>query len=66
VLHVVEGSGTAVVDGVTHSFAESDTFAVPTHSTLGLTNASNRSPAYLFMVDDAPLQRKLSIYQVFE
>jgi len=66
VVHVVEGAGTALVDGVSHSFSETDTFAVPTHSTLRLANASRRTSAYLFMVDDAPLQRKLSIYQVFE
>jgi len=66
VLHVVEGEGRAGIDDVAHDFAEADTFAVPTHCTLRLTNASGRAPAYLFMVDDAPLQRKLSVYQVFE
>ena len=29
-------------------------------------NASGKEPAFLFMVDDAPLQRKLGFYEVFE
>jgi gentisate 1,2-dioxygenase len=65
VLHVVEGAGTALVDDVPLAFAESDTFAVPTHAEVQLDNASGTAPAYLFVVDDAPLQRKLGIYEVF-
>ena len=38
--------------------------AFPTHADLMLINASGTSPAYLFVVDDAPLQRKLGIYEV--
>jgi gentisate 1,2-dioxygenase len=66
VLHVVEGEGLAVVDEVEHDFAESDTLAVPTHARVRFGNASNRKPVYLFMVDDAPLQRKLGIHEVFD
>jgi gentisate 1,2-dioxygenase len=65
VLHVVEGAGTAVVDGATHRFEIADTLAVPTHAEVLLANASSASSAYLFVVDDAPLQRKLGIYEVF-
>lgn len=64
VLHVVDGVGTAVVDDATHRFETADTLAVPTHADLMLINASGTSPAYLFVVDDAPLQRKLGIYEV--
>jgi len=66
VLHVVEGSGRAVIDEAEHSFNESDTMAVPTHAGITLTNSSATQTAYLFMVDDAPLHRKLGIYEVFE
>jgi len=66
VLHVIEGSGTAVVDDTTLVFDAADTLAVPTHASLQLANASSRGPAFVFMVDDAPLQRKLRIYQVFD
>ena len=65
VLHVVEGGGSAVVDGATHRFEETDTLALPTHAEVRIGNASGTAPAYLFVVDDAPLQRRLGIYEVF-
>jgi gentisate 1,2-dioxygenase len=65
VLHVVEGRGSAVIDGTRVEFSESDTVAVPTHAAVQL-EAGGAAPAHLFMVDDAPLQRKIGIYQVFE
>lgn len=66
VLHVVEGCGQATVDDAWHQFSEADTMAIPTHARLTLANDSAQQPAYLFMVDDAPLHRKLGIYEVFE
>jgi len=66
ILHGVEGAGTAIVDGVAHQFVEADTIAVPTHAEVALSNAPGKEPAYLFMVDDAPLHRKLGIYEVFD
>jgi gentisate 1,2-dioxygenase len=65
VLHVVEGEGSAVIDDTRFDFAESDTMAVPTHARVQL-EASGSLPTYLFMVDDAPLQQKIGIYQVHE
>lgn len=62
VLHVVEGTGCALVDGVQLPFTESDTMAIPTHAQVALSNSSSKSPCYLFVVDDAPLQRKMGIY----
>jgi len=66
VFHGVEGGGTATVDGVVMNFGESDTFAAPTHADVVLANASGKAPAFLFMVDDAPLHRKLGFYEVFD
>lgn len=65
VFHVVEGAGTALIDGSTKCFGEADTMAAPTHAEISLANASTKTPAFLFMVDDAPLQRKLGFYEVF-
>jgi len=65
VFHVVEGEGEALIDGVSQRFAEADTMAAPTHAEIVLTNASGKTPTYLFMVDDAPLHRKLGFYEVF-
>lgn len=66
VLHVVEGAGTALIDGTSLPFGESDTMAVPTHAAVRLSNASGKTPTFLFMVDDAPLHRKLGFYEVFD
>ena len=65
VLHVVEGALTAFVDETRHALEPADTLACPTHAEMVLANASAREPACLFMVDDAPLQRKLRIYEQF-
>ncbi|HKN11468.1 MAG TPA: cupin domain-containing protein [Pseudomonadota bacterium] len=65
VLHVVEGEGEAEIDGVTLCFGDSDTLAVPTHAKLLLANRRTASPAYLFQIDDAPLQRKCGFYEIF-
>ena len=65
VFHVVEGEGSALIDGVNHGFAEADTLAAPTHADIMLTNGFKKAPTYLFIVDDAPLQRKLGFYEVF-
>lgn len=65
VLHVVEGQGQAEIDGITLDWSEADTIAVPTHAHIAITNSSTSAPAFLFMVDDAPMQRKLGFYEEF-
>jgi len=65
VFKVVEGSGQADIDGSCFDWEQHDIMAVPTHSPVTLSNRSNTSSAYLFMVDDAPLHRKIGIYQEF-
>ena len=66
VLKIVEGEGQAVIDGDVFSWQQPDIMAIPTHSPVQLANRSTQRPAYLFLVDDAPLQRKLRIYEEFE
>ncbi len=65
VLHGIEGTGEAEIDGVTLAWGESDTMAIPTHARVQIANSSRTQPAFLFQVDDAPLQRKLGFYEVF-
>jgi gentisate 1,2-dioxygenase len=64
VMHVIEGDVTAGIDGTVHSAQETDTLAVPTHAAVTIANRSSKSNAYLFVIDDAPLQRKMGIYEV--
>jgi len=62
VFHVVEGQGTSIVDGDAFGWVQADVTACPAHARVELSNDSNTAPAFLFLVDDAPLQRKLKIY----
>jgi gentisate 1,2-dioxygenase len=66
VLHVIEGDGEAEIDGTALGFSDSDTLAVPTHAKVLLANRKTKAPAFLFQVDDAPLQRKCGFYEVFK
>jgi gentisate 1,2-dioxygenase len=65
VLHVIDGDGDVEVDGVSLTFSQSDTLAIPTHAKVLLANRSAKAPAFLFQIDDAPLQRKCGFYEVF-
>ncbi|HPG03290.1 MAG TPA: hypothetical protein PLB34_09450, partial [Rhodoblastus sp.] len=65
VLHVVEGEGQAKIDGVELDWGGQDTMAVPTHAQVEITNKSSSKPAYLFQVDDAPMQKKLGFFEEF-
>jgi gentisate 1,2-dioxygenase len=65
VFHAVEGAGTVEIDGSSLDFQQFDTVAVPTHAKVRIENASTVKPAYLFVVDDAPMQKKLGFYEVF-
>jgi gentisate 1,2-dioxygenase len=65
VVHVIEGEGEADVDGTALVFGENDTFVLPTHANVAVANRSGKNPLFLFVVDDAPLQRKLGFYEEF-
>jgi gentisate 1,2-dioxygenase len=65
VMHGVEGGGLACVDGTEMHWDETDTFAVPTHAEVKLENGSTSRPAFLFIVDDAPLQRLLGFHEIY-
>ena len=64
VFHVVEGSGESQIDGETFAWDQADTVAVPTHAEV-VHRAAATAPAFLFHVDDAPLQRALGFYEEF-
>ncbi len=65
VFHVIEGDGEAVIDGMEMAWGEATTMAVPTHADVTLRNGSSSKMAFLFVVDDAPMQRKLGFYEEF-
>jgi gentisate 1,2-dioxygenase len=65
VVHVIEGAGDAQIDGASFAWDEHDVLAVPTHAKFSIANRSAQAPAFVFTVDDAPLQRKMRIYAEF-
>ena len=65
VFHVVSGTLQAEVAGSTLAAEDADVIAAPAHAAVRLANRSATKPAFLFRIDDAPLQRKIGIYERF-
>lgn len=65
IFHAIEGSGQSEIDGTTFDWDEGDTIAIPTHARVR-HRAKGKAPAFLFHVDDAPLHRKIGIYEEFQ
>ncbi|TSE19482.1 Gentisate 1,2-dioxygenase [Tepidimonas alkaliphilus] len=72
VLHVIEGGATVQVEppagaafaAAAFELEEADTCVVPGYTPAVLRNRSAREPAFLFVVDEGPLHRKLGLYEV--
>ena len=65
IYHVVSGSGSTAVNGVTLEWNTHDTFVVPAWATF--THSNNESEtSYLVRYDDVPLLRALDIYRTEE
>lgn len=62
IFHVVEGDGHISVNSCDFKWTQADVTAAPAHARLEIANSSTVKPAFLFIVDDAPLHRKLKIY----
>jgi gentisate 1,2-dioxygenase len=62
---VVAGRGETQINGRTFTWDENDVFVAPTHAALRHRNASRTGCAFLIQIDDAPLQRKLGVYEEF-
>jgi len=67
VFHVIEGGAsvsTENADASHFALGEADTCCVPGYTPITLVNASPSQPSFLFIADDAPLQKKLGVYEV--
>ncbi len=62
VYHVISGSGTSVINGVTHSWGPKDSFSAPVFAAIE-HKASGDEPAFLIRIHDTPLQEKLGYYE---
>ena len=64
VLHLIEGGLDVSVAERRFTLAEADTCCAPGYTPVTLTNRSTNAPAFAFIADEAPLHRKLGIYEV--
>lgn len=64
VFHAIEGE--AKIDAADQAFTltPADTCCIPGYTPVRLRNASDTEPAFLFIADEAPLHRKLGVYEV--
>jgi gentisate 1,2-dioxygenase len=63
VFHQIEGSTDVKVDGVAFTMVEADTSCAPGYTAVTLTNTSAQSESFIFVADEAPLHRKLGVYE---
>jgi len=66
VFHQIEGSASVEADASSFTLAEADTCCIPGYTPITLKNQSASQPAFIFIADDAPLQKKLGLYEVRE
>jgi gentisate 1,2-dioxygenase len=64
VFHQIEGGAQVSIEAQSFKLAEADTCCIPGYTAVTLTNASATEPAFVFTADDAPLQKKLGLYEV--
>ena len=65
VIHAIEGSGQCSIEDRQFDWKKNDTLSVPPHDLCQLVNGSSSDPAFLFLVDDEPMHRKLGIYREY-
>ncbi|MFW2057610.1 cupin domain-containing protein [Acinetobacter haemolyticus] len=65
VFHVIEGGLTIEIDQQDFHLTKADTACAPCFATIDLINTYGQ-PCYVFIADEAPLQRKLGLYSVRE
>jgi gentisate 1,2-dioxygenase len=63
VLHQIEGSTGVQVEAQGFTLVEADTCCAPGYTAITLKNRSADQPAFLFVADEAPLHRKLGVYE---
>jgi gentisate 1,2-dioxygenase len=64
VFHVIEGGAAVVAEASRFALGEADTCCLPGYTAIKLVNASATEATFIFMADDAPLQKKLGVYEV--
>ena len=63
VFHVIEGGASVLVGEQCFMLAQADTCCAPGYTRVTLVNASLAEPTCFFIADEAPLHRKLGVYE---
>jgi gentisate 1,2-dioxygenase len=63
IFHVIEGGMEFSAEHQTFSLVEADTCCVPCYAKVVLRNQSESSPTFVFIADEAPLHRKLGLFE---
>ncbi|TSE35241.1 cupin domain-containing protein [Tepidimonas charontis] len=64
VFHLIDGAVDVTIGAQTFSLDEADTCCAPGYELVTLRNRCIERPSFLFIADEAPLHRKLGIYEV--
>jgi gentisate 1,2-dioxygenase len=64
VVHLIEGGVDVAIDAARFTLAEADTCCAPGYTPVTLRNRLADQPSFVFMADEAPLHRKLGVYEV--
>jgi len=64
VFHTIEGGAKISSDTAHFTLAEADTCCLPGYTTITLSNTQPNRASFIFIADDAPLQKKLGVYEV--
>ncbi|OGB08618.1 MAG: cupin [Burkholderiales bacterium RIFCSPHIGHO2_12_FULL_69_20] len=66
VFHLIEGAVEVAIEAQRFTLAEADTCCAPGYTPITLRNGSATAPSFVFIADEAPLHRKLGVYEVRE
>ena len=64
VFHLIEGQADVAIEAQKFHLAEADTCCAPGYTPVTVSNRSSSQPAFFFLADEAPLHRKLGVYEV--
>lgn len=64
VFHQIEGAATVSAAGTEFRLDAADTCCIPGYTPITLANLASDRPAFIFIADDAPLQKKLGVYEI--
>ena len=64
VFHQIEGGAEIAIEGHRFVMDEADTCCIPGYVPVTLLNRHADQPAFIFIADDAPLQKKLGVYEI--